>query len=147
MSEENVEIVRDGLEGFGRNSPEETAEWIEENWDLDSNYYPTRKFPDSSPRHGREEVLRFFADWLAIWDRLEYEIREIVPVGDDRVLAHTTMSGEGRESGVELEGDLYLCYWLRQGRILRQEDHLTAAGALRAFGLQGESLKAAGLSE
>jgi hypothetical protein len=148
MSEENVERMRDYIEGFrSRRSSEEIAEWAGEFWDPDGGYYPVRAFPESSPQHGREAVSRFQADIRAAWDRLELIIREIVPVGDDRVLARITMSGEGRESGAKLEGDVYFCLWLRQGRILRQEDHLTAAGALRALGLEGESLEAAGLRE
>ena len=142
-----MEIVRDALEGYGRRGAEEMAEWVEELWDPDGDYYPARKFPGSSPCHGREEISRFHVDSRASWDRLEFTIRDIVPIGDVRVLVHTAMSGEGRESGAKLEGDLYFCFWLRQGRFFRQEDHLTLAGALRALGLEGESLEAAGLRE
>jgi hypothetical protein len=48
---------------------------------------------------------------------------------------------------VGLEGDLYQAYWLRHGRFIRVEDHLTAKGALHALGLTGETLEAAGLRE
>jgi hypothetical protein len=44
-----------------------------------------------------------------------------------------------------LEGELYHCFWLRHGRFIRVEDHLTAKGALHALGLSGETLEAAGL--
>jgi hypothetical protein len=57
------------------------------------------------------------------------------------------MRAEGRTSGLALEGDLYKCFWLRNGRFFRVEDHLTLAGALHALGLTGDSLEAAGLSE
>jgi hypothetical protein len=46
-----------------------------------------------------------------------------------------------------LEGDLYSCFWLRNGRFLRVEGHLTLAGALHALGVSGDSLEAAGLRE
>jgi len=48
---------------------------------------------------------------------------------------------------VKLDGDLYHCFWLRHQRIFRVEDHLTLTGALRALGLSGDSLEAAGLRE
>jgi hypothetical protein len=146
MSEKNVERVRYYLEGYSRRSPDE-REWVEENWDPDGDFYPVRQFPESRPCHGKDEISRLAADWRAGWGRLRFTIREIVSVGDDRVLAQITMSGEGRESGAMSEGELYDCYWLRHGRIFRQEHHLTAAGALRALGLEGESLEAAGLRE
>ena len=41
----------------------------------------------------------------------------------------------------------YHCCWLRHGRFIRVEDHLTARGALHALGLSGETLEAAGLRE
>jgi hypothetical protein len=44
-------------------------------------------------------------------------------------------------------GELFQCYWLRHGRVFRQEDHLTLPGALRALGLEGDTLEAAGLRE
>ena len=46
-----------------------------------------------------------------------------------------------------MEGSLYQCFWLRHGLIFRLEDHLTLKGALYALGLNGETLKAAGLEE
>jgi hypothetical protein len=46
-----------------------------------------------------------------------------------------------------LEGDIYHCVWLRHGRFLRMEDHLTLRGALDALGLKGDTLQAAGLRD
>ena len=57
------------------------------------------------------------------------------------------IQAEGRASGVALEGDAYHCFWLRHGRFIPVEDHMTANGALHALGLSGETLEAAGLSE
>jgi hypothetical protein len=74
-------------------------------------------------------------------------ITAITPVRDDRVLVRASMVGEGRESRIHLKGNLFQCYWLRHGRVLRQEDHLTLPGALHALGLSGQTLEAAGLRE
>jgi hypothetical protein len=106
-----------------------------------------RKFPEARPCHGIEEIARFLADYQDAWDRYEMVVKQLIPVGDDRVLVHSTIRAEGRESGVKLDGDLYQCAWLRHGRFFRWEDHLTPKGALSALGLSGETLDAAGLSE
>jgi hypothetical protein len=71
----------------------------------------------------------------------------MIEVGDDRVLACATLHAEGRGSGMRLEGEIYHCIWLRHERFFRMEDHLTLAGALRALGLDGDTLEAAGLKE
>jgi hypothetical protein len=152
MSQENVEVVRRYLEGLGHQTPQgvtpqEMAEYIDEFWDLEGDFYPARKFPESRPCHGREEISRFIAEFRATWGRFQYEVKELTPVGDDRVLGKGRLSAEGAQSGLNLEGDLYQCVWLRHRRIFRWEDHLTLAGALHALGLDGDSLEAARLSE
>jgi ketosteroid isomerase-like protein len=146
ISEENVEVVRRHHERYGDLAPKDTSQFVAEFWDSDGDYYPVRKFPEARPCHGREEIARFHAEYLAAWDRFEFAIKNLIAVGDDRVFVHATWRAEGRESGVKLDADLYHCVWLRQGRILRWEDHLTLRRAVRALGLSGETLEAAGLS-
>ena len=94
-----------------------------------------------------EEVQRFMAEYEAAWESYEFVIKDAHAVGNDRVFLHGYIRAEGRESGVALEGDLFQCFWLRHGRLFRQEDHLTRRGALRALGLddhhRDDSLRAA----
>jgi len=126
-------------------SPEEARAAVAEFLDADVDYYPVRKIPEARPCHGLEEFSRFVARYLEAWSRYEWEIQELIEVGDDRVLACVNLRAEGRESGMKLAGDLYTCIWLRHGRFFRVEDHLTLGGALHALGLEGETLEAAGL--
>jgi hypothetical protein len=145
-SEDNVEIVLrwsqetppDGvpLEGI--------LEWMTEFWDSDGDYYPVRKFPEARPCHGREEIAKFFTEYRATW-RYRFVVLDAWAIADDRVLARGRISAEGRSSGAALEGELYHCFWLRHGRFIREEDHLTAKGALYALGLSSETLEGAGL--
>ena len=37
-------------------------------WDPDGDYYPVRKFPESRPCHGPDEVQRFMAEYGAAWE-------------------------------------------------------------------------------
>ena len=146
MSQDNAEIVRRWLAAVSA-SPQEAQAGIAEFWDADVDYYPVRKFPEAQPRHGLDESSQFLAEYLDAYSRYEWAIQELITVGDDRVLACTNLRAEGRGSGMKLEGDLYQCYWLRHGRFFRVEDHLTLPGALRALGLTGQTLEAAGLRE
>jgi hypothetical protein len=146
VSQENVEIVRRFLDQY-RDAPNDIRSLAADFYEPDADFCPVRKFPETRPCHGVEEIARFQTEYRAAWDRYEMEVKNLIPVGDDRVLVCSVLQAEGRESGVKLEGDLYSCLWLRLGRCLRWEDHLTLKGALRALGLSGESLEAAGLSE
>ena len=148
MSQENVEIVRRYLkepppEGLPL---EEVVAWIAGFWESDGDYYPVRKFPEARPCHGHEELARFLNEYRAAWD-YRYVVEDARAITDDRVLVHARISAQGNVSGVALEGDIYHCFWLRHGRFIRVEDHLTAKGALHALGLTGETLEAAGLPE
>lgn len=142
---ENLEIVRRWLAPTLSTNPDEVRASFAEFCDPDIDYYPVRKFPEARPSHGVDELSQFLARFYEPWSRYEWEIKELIDVGADRVLACLNLRAEGRESGVGLEGELYQCVWLRNGRFFRLEDHLTLSGALRAFGLKGETLEAAGL--
>ena len=146
MSQENVETVRRWVAAMN-GEPASMEAAVAESFDEDSDYYPVRKFPETQPSHGREEFVHWMRFFYEGFPRSHWEIRELFPVGDDRVLAWMNLSAEGRGSAIPLAGDLYTCYWVRHGRFFRVEDHLTLSRALHALGLDGETLEAVGLSE
>jgi hypothetical protein len=135
---DNVEIVRRltvAMKGFwgGAGSWEETLGRF---YDPDVDYYPARKWPDNQPRHGTNELAAFMEAYNEAWETADWQLLDIHEVGDDRVLARMRLSGAGRGSGLEMTGDVYLCFWFRRGRIFRQEDHLTEAGARGGLGIE-----------
>ena len=146
MSEENVEIARRYLEEH-LPPPEQLPAWVAGFWEAEGDYHPARKIPAARPCHGREELVAFFTEFRAAWEGLRYVVKEERAIGDDRVLVHGGIRAEGRASGATLEGDVYSCFWLRNGRFFRVEGHVTLAGALQALGVSGDSLEAAGLRE
>ena len=146
MSQENVEIVRRSYAEWP-DTRERLAATAARFWDIDGDYYPVRKFPEARPCHGRDQIVDFLSEYGAAWERYQYAVKDARAVGDDRVLVHGHLQAEGRLSGLAMVGDLYHCCWLRHGRLIRVEDHLTAKGALHALGLSGDALEAVGLSE
>jgi hypothetical protein len=144
MSQENVEIVRRIVE---EGTIDRAVEQLLDIWQPHGDYYPVQELPESRPCHGVEEIAQFFSDFQQAWERFEISVKAITPVRDDRVLLSATLAAEGRESGVKLQQELFVCYWLRHGRVFREEDHFTLPGALHALGLHGDTLEAAGLSE
>jgi SnoaL-like domain len=146
MSKENVEIVRRWFAPLS-GGPEQLVPAVSEFWDPVGDYYPVPKFPEARPCHSREEVAQFLVQFGEAFSRSDWEIRWIHAVGDERVLACASLRAEGRGSGINLEGDVYHCFWLRHGRFFRVEDHLTLSGALHSLGFEAATLEAAGLSE
>ena len=146
MSEENVEVVRACFDAWNAAAAEQMPAWVAEFWEPDGDFYPARGFPEARPCHGQEEIADFLVGLREPWD-YRVAIKDMRAIGNDRVLLDSHVRAEGGTSGTGVEGDLYQCMWLRHGRFLRVEDHLTAKGALHALGLSGETLEAAGLSE
>ncbi len=143
VSLENLEVVR---RWFAPWSGDIRAA-ILECWDPDADYYPVRKFPEARPCHGLEEISQFMAGYLDAFTRYESTVKEVYDLGDDRILTCANLVAEGRGSGIKVESNIYQCWWLRHGRFLRGEDHLTLRGALHALGFEGDTIEAAGLSE
>ena len=141
MSRGNVEIAR---RYWGElHELEQIPEWIARFWENDGDYYPVRGFPEARPCHGHEEIIAFLTEFRDAWDRYSFEVKDARAVGDDRVLVHIRLKAEGRSSGAKLEGDIYHCCWLRHGRFIRVEDHLSPRGAIHALGLSDETLETA----
>jgi ketosteroid isomerase-like protein len=144
VSAENIEVVHRALAAISA-GPEEILATAAELWDSDADYYPARKFPEAQACHGLQEIAQSLTRIRETWAKYEWVVQELIEVGDDRVFAWSNLQAQGRESGMNVEGDVYQCIWLRRGRLLRVEDHLTLKGALHAFGLEGDTLQAAGL--
>jgi hypothetical protein len=148
MSEENVEVVRRWFEEVFSRDLKDVQARVAEFWEPDGDCYPVRGFPEARPCHGHEEIAAFLSEYLAAWgETYAYTVADAIAVGDDRVLMHGDIHAAGRTSGLALEGHTHHCFWLRHGRFIRQEDHLSAKGAIYALGLAGNSLEAAGLRE
>ena len=148
MPEDNLEVVRRYLVGTGApgswNEPRPALrEWFDGFWEPNGDYYPVAKFPGARPCHGVDAIVEFFYEYLGSWDRYRVLMKDARAIGDDRVLARMHIEAEGPASGLELDGEVYHCCWLRNGRFIRVEDHLTEDGALRAMGLGDERLETA----
>jgi hypothetical protein len=137
LSEQNVETVRRWIEQFAHaTTPEAASVAVNEYWDADADYYPVRKFPDAQPRHGLAPIAAFIGAWRDAWDAFEFGAVTIIPIDDVRVFVHTSVLAHGHETQAPVDTDLYHSIWLRNGLILRCEDHLTEAGARRGLGLR-----------
>src|SRR4051794_36979400 len=110
MSQDNLQTVRNWIAALSAAVDHADAA-IADFCDPAIDYYPSRKFLEAEPCHGTEEFAQFFKLFFEA-QRVEWTIRELIAVGDDRVLVGETMHSEGRGSGMRIDGDLYQCYWL-----------------------------------
>ncbi len=132
MSRENVEATRHFIDAYNRRDFDAAVEAFdpEIDWVL-----PARQSSDS--RRGPDEVIRFFEEIDETFEELRLVPQEFVDAGD-RVATRLRHRGRGRESGLEIDEELYhQVATFRDGRIVRME----------YFAEWSEALEAAGLSE
>jgi len=138
MSEENVEIVRRGLETlrealerrdfdsvFDADVLADDVEWI-----------PTGSFPGPNSYRGRDGVTEYMRTWAEDFDHLSFDIERLIDAPDDRIVALVHQRASGQGSGVPVEMDLAAVYDLKDGRVIRIRNYLDPADALQAAGLR-----------
>ena len=132
MSEENVEIVRRGLERFLATGEVEWETFAE---DLEIEDHD---IPERGEYQGREGFLRWIEEWAVPWGEWSLEPQEFIDAGDRViVIAHLTARGAG--SGVQVERDDALVYQLRDAMIARLDYFNSREQALQAVRQSGKS--------
>ena len=133
VSQENVETLRRAYEAFSRG-------------DLDAmvaDAHPDVEYISTGAVPGQGEVARGragykrFVSWLFdVFDDARLEPTEFIDAGD-RVLAGFTLTGRGKQGGVETSWNVWQVWTLRDGKFVHGQ----------AFTARKEALEAAGLSE
>jgi ketosteroid isomerase-like protein len=135
MSQENVEIVRGGLEAAFRKPKPDFAK-INALYDPAHELISRRDALEGGSRRG----ARGYRDWLLDSEELlpwQSSLEEVTEIDDDRVLAVIPTRNTGTSSGVVVDQRLAMVVTVAGGRIVRTE----------VFGSRAEALKAVGLAE
>ena len=133
MSQENVELVRQGYEAWNRGD----LEWQLDHIAPDHEFQTAQLFPDTEAVYrGRRGWRQFWNTFREPWETLLVEVQRIEPIGEDRVLALYRFHGRGRD-GVEVA--------LEYANLITIENGLATRNV--AFADWDQALEAAGLSE
>ena len=132
MSQENVEIVRDGYARY--NAGERTPElWF---WHPDAEYHAAREDPDSAVHRGIDAIRQQFASWHEAYPDLRVDVLDARGNGD-QVLLWVRFVGHGAASGIPLEMELAHLYTMRDGKAAKLVEYMDRNEALEAAGLSG----------
>jgi ketosteroid isomerase-like protein len=135
MSEEDVQVVRRGLEAWMRGDLEGLLETTDPAIGWDISTHPLPDVPNQG--RGREAfATELLATYRSGWNDYSAELNEVLEVGEDvLVVLHETATM--RDTGVPLERDLVQVWTVRSGK----------AVFLRVFQTKADALEAAGPSE
>jgi ketosteroid isomerase-like protein len=136
MSQENVEVVRAYVEAYNAGADafvDFLVGFVAEDVEIVPD---ASRFPEARPFRGREEYRCYITDIDQDWEGGgRSEIKEILPVADDRVVVRVDWGGRGRASGIDLRSNLTAICTVRDGRIVKFEFFFDHAQALEAAGL------------
>jgi ketosteroid isomerase-like protein len=131
MSQENVEIVRQGYERFAATrqidldiaSPELV-------WDM-SNFHG---WPEQQVYEGADAVEGFLEDWTGAFDEWELEVEALHDAGDT-VVALVHQRGRSKTAGMPVEMTFAQVWTVQGGKQVRMEMYSDRDEALKAVGL------------
>ena len=132
MSQENVDVLRRGLEAFNR----EDLRTLVELSDEDLEFVSALRGVDREAYSGRELWRAYFDRMHETWHEWRVEDVQVFDGGDDRLAAVYRVVGKGKTSGVPVEHDVGLACRVRQGKLWRIRSYLDPADALEAVGLR-----------
>ena len=144
MSKENVEIVRNALEGFNAFARGELeGQAVEEAAARISDPQIEWQWHDELMTPGLPQYLRGVPEIIEGWERfsrpwtdLALEALEFIEAPDDRVVTAMRQSGRERESGIPMEIHFFDVWTIRDGKVRKLEIFRHRADALEAAGLR-----------
>lgn len=131
MSQENVESIGRAYERWNQGDFE-WATLVAPGFE----YQASSAAPGLSGRHqGLEGFMRFLEQFWEEFDDAQVEPQELIDTGDG-VLAVMTFRGRGRQSGVEVNMEVFQLWTFRDGKVIRGQGFADREEALEAAGLE-----------
>ena len=135
MSQENVEIARRVLDAFNSGG----VKGLVDAFDPEIVWHTDPHVPEPGVYEGRDTVLAYLEGYIRAFGGLRFDIHDLRDLGEGRVFALTTFSGE---PGASSSGRTQMLDWafvanIRKGKVTQ----------IRSFLDKDRALEAAGLSE
>jgi ketosteroid isomerase-like protein len=131
MSEQNVELIRQGFEYFqATGDVREDAFHPDFVWDMST----FRGWPERKTYAGIDGMREFFRDWRDAWDDWGLDVEALRDAGD-QVVAIVRQRGRSKTTGLAVDMTFAQVYTMRDGKQIRMEMYADPSEALEAAGL------------
>jgi ketosteroid isomerase-like protein len=130
MSQELIDLIRMGHRGFNRGDLSEAKS----NLAPDVEWGTTGTWPglDATYR-GPDALDRWMEILQAEWETFQVSLDEVIRDDGDVMVVVERLSGRGRESGIEVEMQVFSVYWAEGGKLVKRRSHRTREDALAAL--------------
>ncbi len=135
MSQENVEVVRRGMEANHSGDLETRMDDLLGLWDPNCEYTSVTAGVDTETYRGHDGIRRYLKHLSESWREWRIEVEEIRPVTENMVVATFRFHAIAKDSGIAIDTRLGSIFVLSEGRFLRGSTYSTPDEALEAVGL------------
>ncbi len=123
-------MIRIGHEGFSRGDLTEAKGNLSENVEWGT----TGVWPGLEGTYRGKEALDEWMETLhSEWEKFEVSLDEVIRDDGDVMVVAERLSGRGRESGVEVEMQVFSVYWAEEGKVVRRQGVSSREEALAAL--------------
>ena len=102
--------------------------YVREFWDPACEYHPLE---ESDPIRGYDQLIRWNSRWFEVWDSIDVDLRDVVPV-DGKLVTEFRLEGRAGASGLEVSQPFSHVIEMRDGRIFRMYEYESRDEALQA---------------
>jgi ketosteroid isomerase-like protein len=133
MASNNVEVVRRALDAWNRGDLDGALKDMHPAGEVD---WSASRGLESGVYRGREQVRRFYAQWLDVFDAVDSHAEEFIEAGDHVVVPMRSLA-TARE-GLTVPVNSTQVFTLRDGKVVRVQLYQDKQSALEAIGGPGE---------
>jgi ketosteroid isomerase-like protein len=113
MSEQDVEVVKQGFEALAEGGAEALIRLINPEFEFTT---PPGLAAEPDTYRGADGLRRYFASFYEAMDEIRFEPGLIEDLGGGKVLAESTLKARGRTTGIETEQRVVLVWEVRDGK-------------------------------
>ena len=131
MSQQNVQIIRAAFEAWEGAGMVAVLDFLAP----DIEWKVRVDLPDAQLYRGHEGIRELMSHFDEVMEDMWFEHQDLIPVGDDQVLAPLRWGGRGKGSGMDFDEDREAwVFTVRAGKIARVEEFATREQALTDVG-------------
>ena len=128
MSETNADLVREGFEAMREGDVDALLPFIHPDFEATT---PPALAAEPDTYRGHDGIRRYFDTFYEAMDRVNFEPKEFIQVGE-RVVVPLTLRARGRTTGIETAQDIVLIWDVKDGKAIRIEVYATLEAAMAA---------------
>ena len=128
MSQEWVDLVREGFEALQRGD----MAMFDGMTTPDLVLVQPPEVPDAKTYEGPGAIVESMEDWPKQWEDFRMDLVEVIDVSEEVAVSVTRHRGRGRESGIEMDFEVFYVQRGRDGKLARIEMFFSREQALEA---------------